>query len=44
MPEVEHIAHEIHGSRLVLDAVQKTHQTAFLHTTMLDGATAQVGV
>jgi hypothetical protein len=30
MPEIEHIAQEIHGRCLCLNLIEKTHETAFL--------------
>lgn len=36
VPEVEHITEHIHSLRLMLYAVKESHQTAFLHTAMLN--------
>ena len=44
VPEVEHIAQQIDGSRLVLDTVEETHQSALLHALMRNGEGAKVGV
>ena len=37
IPEIEHVAQKINGSRLMLDAVEKAHQTALVHAAMVDG-------
>ena len=37
VPEVEHVAQQIDGSCLVLDAVQKVDQAAFLRPPVFDG-------
>ena len=37
IPEVEHVAQQVYGCRLMLDAVQKVHQPAFLGTSVRDG-------
>ena len=44
VPEVKHVAQQIDGRSLVLDAVQKVHQPAFLRTAVLDGTRTQMGV
>ena len=40
VPEVKHVAKEIDGGGLVLDAVEETDQTAFVHARMVDGKRA----
>ena len=35
IPEIEHVAQQIYGCRLMLDTVEKVNQPAFLRTTML---------
>jgi hypothetical protein len=44
VPEVEHVAQQVHGFRLVLDAVEEIHQAPFLRASMLDGPRAQVRI
>ena len=44
VPEVEHVAQQIDGSRLLLDAVEESYQSALLHALMLYGKRAQMGV
>ena len=44
VPEVEHVAQQVDGGCLVLDAVQESDQAAFLRPSVGDGERAQVGV
>ena len=44
VPEVENVAQEINGIRLMLDAVEKIDQAALLSSGVWNGQTAQVGV
>jgi len=44
IPEVEHVAQQIDGSRLRLDGIEKTHQTAFLHAAMRNSQRTEVSV
>ena len=44
IPEVEHVAKEIDGGSLVLDAVEKPDQPALMHSAMVDGKGAQMSV
>ena len=44
VPEIKHIAQEIDGGSLVLDAVKKPHQPALVHPGVGDGERAQVGI
>ena len=44
VPEVEHIAQQVHRLRLVFDFVQKTHQTAFLRAGMRNSQAAQMSI
>lgn len=37
IPEVEHVAKEIYGGSLVLDAVEKPDQPALMHAAVVDG-------
>jgi hypothetical protein len=42
VPEVEHIAKQIHGTCLVFDAIEEAYETTFLHATALNGKTAKM--
>ena len=42
MPEVEHIAKQIHGTCLVFDAIEEAYETTLLHATALNGETAKM--
>ena len=44
VPEVEHVAQQVDGRSLVLDAVQEADQAAFLCPSVGDGEGAQMGV
>lgn len=44
MPEVKDVAQQVDGFRLLLDAVEKIDQSAFLCASMWNGQTAQVGI
>ena len=44
IPEVEHIAQQIDGCRLMLDTVEKPDESSFLHTSVLDGERSQVSI
>ena len=44
VPEVEDIAQEIDGLRLILNLVKESHQPAFLLPCMRNGLTAQMGI
>ena len=44
VPKVENIAHQIDGGSLRLDAVEKPHQSALLHSRMRNGKRAQMGI
>ncbi len=37
IPEVEHVAQQVDGGSLLLDAVKESDQTALLHTLVRDG-------
>lgn len=44
VPEVKHVAEQIHGLRLVLDAVEEAHKPALLHTAVRYGERPKMGV
>ena len=44
IPVVEHVAQHINGLRLILDVIKETHQTAFLHTAVINGPGAQMRI
>ena len=44
MPEVEHVAQQIHRGGLRLNLIEKAHETAFLSAWMLSCERAEVGV
>ena len=44
MPEVEHVAQQIHRGGLRLNLIEKAHETAFLSARMLSCERAEVGV
>ena len=37
VPEIEHVAQQVDGSRLLLDAIEKANQSAFLHALVRNG-------
>jgi hypothetical protein len=44
VPEVEHIAQQVDGTRLLLDTVEESHQPPFLHPLVSNGPRTKVGV
>lgn len=44
IPEVEHIAEQIHGGSFMLDVVEESHQAALMHPAVVDGKRPEVGV
>ena len=44
IPEVKHVAQQVNGCSLFLDAVKKAYQPAFLHTLMWNGQRSKVGI
>ena len=44
VPEVEHVAEQVHGGGFRLYVVEETHQAAFLRACVVDGQRAQMGV
>ena len=44
VPEVEHVAQQVHGGRLVLDAIEEIHEAALLRAAVRNGKAAKVRV
>jgi hypothetical protein len=44
IPKVKHIAQQINGTCLMLDAVKEAHQPPLLHPGMRDGKRTQMGI
>jgi hypothetical protein len=44
VPKIEHIAQHVHSFSLMLDAVEKVHQTTLLRAGMRNGTRTQMGI